>query len=128
MSFEISGKLIEKFDTVKVSDRFKKREFIIEKTESNGGMEFTDHIKFQLTQDRCNLIDAMNLNDDIKVNFNIRGNKWEKDGKVSYFTNLDAWRIEKENSQNQDNIPDDMPPPPSLDDMPDANEPDDLPF
>ncbi|MEA2106726.1 MAG: DUF3127 domain-containing protein [Bacteroidota bacterium] len=128
MSFEISGKLIEKFETVKVNDRFKKREFVIEKTESNGGMEFTDHIKFQLTQDRCNLIDAMNLNDDIKVHFNIRGNKWEKDGKVSYFTNLDAWRIEKENSQNQDNIPDDMPPPPSLDDMPDANEPDDLPF
>lgn len=128
MSFEISGKLIEKFETVKVNDRFKKREFVIEKTESNGGMEFTDHIKFQLTQDRCNLIDAMNLNDDIKVHFNIRGNKWEKDGKVSYFTNLDAWRIEKENSQNQDNLPDDMPPPPSLDDMPDANEPDDLPF
>lgn len=128
MSFEISGKLIEKFETVKVNDRFKKREFVIEKTESNGGMEFTDHIKFQLTQDRCNLIDAMNLNDDIKVHFNIRGNKWEKDGKVSYFTNLDAWRIEKENSQNQGNIPDDMPPPPSIDDMPDANEPDDLPF
>jgi len=128
MSFEISGKLIEKFDTVKVSDRFKKREFVIQKTESNGGMEFTDHIKFQLTQDRCNLIDAINLNDDIKVNFNIRGNKWEKDGKVSYFTNLDAWRIEKETSQNQRPTPDDMPPPPSIDDMPDANEPDDLPF
>ncbi|MFO7842581.1 MAG: DUF3127 domain-containing protein [Bacteroidales bacterium] len=128
MSFEISGKLIEKFDTVQVSDRFKKREFVIEKTESNGGMEFTDHIKFQLTQDRCNLIDAINLNDDIKVNFNIRGNKWEKDGKVSYFTNLDAWRIEKVNAQTQGNMPDDMPPPPSMDDMPDANEPDDLPF
>ncbi|HSH52190.1 MAG TPA: DUF3127 domain-containing protein [Bacteroidales bacterium] len=128
MNFEISGKLIEKFDTVKVSDRFKKREFVIEKTESNGGMEFTDHIKFQLTQDRCNLIDAMNLNDDIKINFNIRGNKWEKDGKVSYFTNLDAWRIEKVTTENQDNIPDDTPPPPSLDDLPDANEPDDLPF
>ncbi|HKL07185.1 MAG TPA: DUF3127 domain-containing protein, partial [Bacteroidales bacterium] len=111
MSFEISGKLIEKFDTVKVSDRFKKREFVIEKTESNGGMEFTDHIKFQLTQDRCNLIDAMNLNDDIKVHFNIRGNKWEKDGKVSYFTNLDAWRIENVNAQNQGNMPDDTPPP-----------------
>jgi hypothetical protein len=129
MSFEISGKLIEKYNTVQVSDRFKKREFVIEKTESNGGMEFTDHIKFQLTQDRCNLIDAINLNDDIKVNFNIRGNKWEKDGKVSYFTNLDAWRIEKvTTSQNQDKTQNDMPPPPSLEDLPDANEPDDLPF
>ena len=75
MSFEISGKIIEKYNTVQVNDRFKKREFVIEKTESNGGMEFTDHIKFQLTQDRCNLIDSVEINDEVKVNFNIRGNK-----------------------------------------------------
>lgn len=128
MSFELSGKLIEKYNTVQVSDRFKKREFVIEKTESNGGMEFTDHVKFQLTQDRCNLIDSINLNDDIKVSFNIRGNKWEKEGKVNYFTNLDAWRIEKVQSQNQDEMPPEMPPPPTIEDMPESNEPDDLPF
>ena len=27
--------------------------------------------------------------------FNIKGSKWEKDGKVNYITNLDAWRIEQ---------------------------------
>ena len=31
----------------------------------------------------------------IKVSFNIKGNKWEKDGKISYFNNLDAWKFEK---------------------------------
>ncbi len=126
MSFEIAGKLIEKYNMVQVNDRFKKREFVIEKTESNGGMEFTDHIKFQLTQDRCNLVDNIELNDEIKVNFNIRGNKWERDGKVNYFTNLDAWRIEKVQNQNSDDG--NMPPPPSLDNLPPENEPDDLPF
>lgn len=126
MSFDISGKLIEKYNTVQVNDRFKKREFVIERTESNGGMEFTDHIKFQLTQDRCNLIDSIELNDEIKVNFNIRGNKWERDGKVNYFTNLDAWRIEK--TQN-DPASFDSAPTPSLDDLPpEPDEPDDLPF
>lgn len=126
MSFEITGKLIEKYNVVQVNDRFKKREFVIEKTESNGGMEFTDHIKFQLTQDRCNLVDNIELNDEIKVNFNIRGNKWERDGKVNYFTNLDAWKIEKVQNQNSD---DGNMPPPSLDDLPPENdEPDDLPF
>jgi hypothetical protein len=30
----------------------------------------------------------------VKVSFNIKGNRWEKDGKVNYITNLDAWRIE----------------------------------
>jgi hypothetical protein len=126
MSFEIAGKLIEKYNMVQVNDRFKKREFVIEKTESNGGMEFTDHIKFQLTQDRCNLVDDIELNDEIKVDFNIRGKKWERDGKVNYFTNLDAWRIEK--VQNQSSDDGNMSPPPSLDDLPPENEPDDLPF
>ena len=31
----------------------------------------------------------------IKVKFNLRGRKWEKDGKTNYFNSLDAWFIEK---------------------------------
>jgi len=128
MSFEISGKLIEKYSTIQVSDRFKKREFVIESNASNGGMEFKDFIKFQLTQDRCNLVDNMNVNDEIKVSFNIRGNKWEKDGKINYFTNLDAWRIDKVQQQNQNSNHDEIPAP-SINDMPfESSEPDDLPF
>ena len=126
MSFEINGKLIEKYNMIRVNDRFKKREFVIERTESNGGMEFTDHIKFQLTQDRCDLIENFGINEEIKVNFNIRGNKWERDGKTNYFTNLDAWRIEKVQAEQSgfDNTP-----PPSFDDAPPpSDEPDDLPF
>jgi Domain of unknown function (DUF3127) len=95
MAFEISGKLFLKEDTVVVSDRFKKREFVVLKEENNAGSIFTDYIKFQLTQDRCNLIDDVQVQDDVKVSFNVRGTKWEKNGNTSYFNNLDAWRIEK---------------------------------
>ena len=94
MSFEITGKLIEKFNTQQVSEKFKKREFVIEKEENNGEMVFVETIKFQLTQDRCSLLDSFSLHDDIKISFNIKGSKWEKEGKVNYFTNLDAWKIE----------------------------------
>ena len=72
MSFEIVGKLIEKFDTQQVSDRFKKREFVILKEENVNGSIFSDHIKFQLIQDKCDVVDAVNLNDEIKVSFNIK--------------------------------------------------------
>ena len=48
MSFEINGRLYEKYDTVSVSDKFRKREFVIEKTESTNAGEFTELIKFQL--------------------------------------------------------------------------------
>ena len=100
MSFEINGKLYEKYDTVSVSDKFRKREFVIEKTESTNAGEFTELIKFQLTQDRCDSLDRYNVNEEVKISFNIRGRKWEKDGKVSYFTNLEAWRIEKAGNEN----------------------------
>ena len=101
MSFELTGKLIEKYDVIQVSDRFRKREFVIMITSERSGMEFTDYAKFQLTQDRCDLIDPYNLNDEIKVSFDISGNKWEKDGKVTYFTNLRAWKIEPAGGEEQ---------------------------
>jgi len=96
MSFEINGRLAEKYETQKVSDRFQKREFVLEvKSNSATGYEFVDFIKFQSTQDKCSLLDQVNVDDTVKVSFNLRGRKWEKDGQVSYFTNLEAWRIEK---------------------------------
>ncbi|HHJ09376.1 MAG TPA: DUF3127 domain-containing protein [Bacteroidetes bacterium] len=126
MTFEITGKLIEKYDIKQVSDKFRKREFVLEKKAEASGLDFSDYIKFQLTQDRCDLIDPYNINDVIKVYFNIRGNKWEKDGNTSYFTNLDVWKIETVGTENED-IPmpdiDNMPPP-----APDEGETDDLPF
>ena len=125
MSFELAGKLIEKFEITQVSDTFRKREFVIEKTENQGGMEFTDHIKFQLTQDRCNLLNNLNLQDEIRVSFNVRGRRWVKDSNVSYFTNLEAWRIEKIAES-----PEEPPPPPPFpadEDAP-SEEFDDLPF
>jgi hypothetical protein len=96
MSFEINGRLAEIFETQKVSDRFMKREFVLEiKSTGATGYEFVDFIKFQATQDKCSMLDQVNINDTVKVSFNLRGRKWEKDGQVSYFTNLEAWRIEK---------------------------------
>ena len=120
MSFEINGRLAEKFETQKVSDRFQKREFVLEiKSTGATGYEFVDFIKFQSTQDKCSLLDQFNIDDTIKVSFNLRGRKWEKDGQVSYFTNLEAWRIEKLSNESGE----------SVDENPLTNsEPDDTPF
>ena len=94
MSYEIEGKIILIEDTVIVSDKFKKREFVIEKSEENNGKVWVDTIKFQAVQAKCELLDTLQVGDTVKVSFNIKGNKWEKDGKTSYFNNLDAWRVE----------------------------------
>jgi hypothetical protein len=94
MAYEITGKLVEKYDTVQRSQTFKTREFVIETNESNGGRTFTSYIKFQCVQDRTAILDRHHIGDNVKVSFNIRGTKWEKDGRISYITNLDAWRME----------------------------------
>ncbi len=93
-SYELTGRLVEKYNEQKVKDSFRKREFVVETRESKNDREFIEAIKFQLTQDKCALLDNVNLNEDVKITFNLRGRRYEKDGKVSYFTNLEAWRVD----------------------------------
>ncbi len=96
MTYEIQGKLLEIYETQQVSDTFRKREFVIEKSEQipNRVEPIVNYIKFQTIQDRTALIDDYQVGQDINVSFNIRGNKWQnREGGISYFTNLEAWRI-----------------------------------
>ena len=106
MSYELTGKLLIKFDTMQRTESFKTREFVVEKSEDINGKLITNFIKFQCVQDRTGIIDRVNVGDEIKVHFNIRGSKWEKDGRVSYFNNLDAWRIEQILQPGKNEIPD----------------------
>ena len=86
MSFEVVGKLIKKYDTENKTGSFQAREFVIEIE-----ARYPEYPKFQLVQDRCTIIDPYNEGDFIKVYFDLRGREWQ--GK--YFTNLNAWRVEK---------------------------------
>ena len=108
MGFDVTGKLIAKYETVQRSEKFRTREFVIETAEDIGGRIINNYIKFQSVQDRTTLVDRFNAGDTIKVHFNIKGSKWEKNGQVNYITNLDAWRIENVNMQTQDSGPADI--------------------
>ncbi|MFD2244956.1 DUF3127 domain-containing protein [Pontibacter ruber] len=90
MSFDIQGKLYEVFETTQVSDKFKKREFVLEIPDGS----YTQYAKFQLTQDKCNLLDQFQKGQEVKVTFNLSGKPFVKNGETLYFTNLQAWRIE----------------------------------
>lgn len=126
MAFEITGKIIDILPVNQVSDKFRKREFVIEKKESGGTAVFVDYIKFQLIQDKCDLINESYLNEEVKIWFNLKGNKWEREGKINYFTNLDAWKIEKTSSPGRDQ---NVTPHSILEDIPPENEElSDLPF
>jgi hypothetical protein len=103
-SFEIKGKLIVKYNAQQVTDRFKKREFVLEIPSGN----YTEQVKFQLIQDKCEILDRFSEGDEIHVFFNLKGKPYTKDGTTTYFNNLDAWRIEsaKEGKASQtDEVP-----------------------
>ena len=91
MSFEIVGKLYKKFPTESKSPTFQTREFVIEIVEGN----YPQFIKFQLTKDRCQMLDNYNEGEEIKVHFDVRGREWQ--GK--FLTNLNSWRIEHSNGE-----------------------------
>jgi hypothetical protein len=125
MAFEITGKVIDISPVNQVSDKFKKREFVIEKKETGGTAVFIDYVKFQLLQDKCDLINESFMNEEVKIWFNLKGNKWERDGKINYFTNLDAWKVEKISAAVSQNVTTR----PALEDIPAENdELSDLPF
>ncbi|WP_236974879.1 DUF3127 domain-containing protein [Membranihabitans maritimus] len=85
-TFEIQGKLYKKFETEAKTQSFSAREFILEVNDNN----YVQLLKFQLTQDRCGLLDTFQEGSDVKVHFDLRGREWN--GK--FFTNLNAWKLE----------------------------------
>jgi hypothetical protein len=117
MSLEVTGKLLVKYDTVQVSEKFKKREFVIEIAEEINGNIYTNYGKFQLVQNKCDIIDRFNTGDTVKVSFNVKGNSYvdKKDGTTKYMTNLDAWRVESAG------VPATPPPARPIDDTPTTN-------
>ena len=88
----IKGKILELSDTVQVKETFRKREFILEYSENP---QYPEFIKFELIQDKCDLLDGMEAGQEVEVHFNLKGRKWtDPQGQVKYFNSLQAWRID----------------------------------
>jgi single-strand DNA-binding protein len=127
MSFEVEGRLHKKFDVVQITDSFKKREFVVEMEDG----AYTQIIKFQLTQNNCDKLEPFNEGDQMKVTFSLRGREYNKNGETLYFTNLEAWRLEKASAEvtqqaaadHQDSLPTAADEPST-----DSADTDDLPF
>lgn len=86
MAFQVQGKLYRVFDTEKKTDTFQAREFVLEVADG----QYPQMVKFQLTQDKCALIDDYSEGQELTVHFDLRGREWND----RFFTNLNAWRIE----------------------------------
>ena len=126
--FKFQGKIKVINETQVISEKFKKREFVVTDTSSM----YPQDVMFQSVQDKCDMLNGYAVEDQVEVSFNLRGREWTSpDGVVKYFNTLDAWRIEKMGQGG--GIPAAGPSDMSLDAQPSAEaegsgEKDDLPF
>ena len=94
---DIQGKLIKKYETTKINDSFRKREFVVQYVENP---QYPELLKFDLIQDRCDLLEEFNIGDTLKVEFNLKGRKWtDPSGNDKYFNTLQAWRLSPVSSE-----------------------------
>jgi hypothetical protein len=89
---QLTGIIKVKKEEQVVSDKFRKREFVL----TDNSSQYPQLISFQLTQDRCSLLDQIQVGETVVVHFNIRGREWTSpQGEVKYFNTLEAWKIDR---------------------------------
>ena len=92
MGMEAVGKLHTIFETKQVSERFTKREFVVELADNP---KYPQVVLFQLTGDRVSQLDDMKVGDQVRIEFSLRGREWRSPkGEVKYFNSLDVWKLE----------------------------------
>lgn len=92
MGIQVNGRLHAIFDTKQVTERFAKREFVLELSDNP---KYPQRVLFQLTGERVGAIESFHVGDDVRIDFSLRGREWTgRDGEVKYFNSLDVWTIE----------------------------------
>jgi hypothetical protein len=70
---------------------FQKREFV---GVDNSNPDYPQPIKFEVTQQKVDLLDKFGVGEEVDVEFNIRGNRWTNPKGVEViFNSLQAWKI-----------------------------------
>ena len=91
---EIKGIIKKISETLQISDRFRKREFVLE---YSNNPDYPQPIQFEMVQDRCELLDEFQEGQEVEVHFDLRGREWTSpQGQVKYFNSLQAWKLVSE--------------------------------
>ena len=88
---EVTGTLKAKKDTRIINDSFKLREFVLTIDQDT---EYPQYITFQLNNNKCALIDRVNVDDTLTVSFDLNGKEWvNPEGEKIYFNSFKVWKI-----------------------------------
>ena len=97
-SFKLEGTIKVIGEKMQISDKFAKRDIVI--TDSSD--MYPQDISFQFTQDKCDILDAYGVGQEVGISFNLRGREWTSpQGEVKHFNTLEGWRIESIEGESQ---------------------------
>ena len=123
---EVIGK-IKWIDEIKTygNNGFRKREVVVTTEE-----QYPQHILVEFIQDKCDLLNAFQVGESVKIGINLRGREWvNPQGETKYFNSVQGWRIDAVEAASTTEMPP-MPPAsafePAEDDVNEVE--DDLPF
>jgi hypothetical protein len=107
---------------------FKKRDVVVTTDE-----QYPQAILVQFIQDKCDLLNNFQVNDNVKIDINLRGREWvNPQGETVYFNTIQGWRIGKVVAEGQASSAQSPPMPAAEAFAPASNvkeeEHDDLPF
>ena len=90
---QIQGKIHATFEAAQVTDRFRKREFVLE---LEAASRYPQYVMFQLTGNRCDALDGFEAGQEVAVEFSLRGREWTSPkGEVRFFNSLEVWSIDR---------------------------------
>jgi hypothetical protein len=94
-NFEVQGTIHAIGETTEYgANGFTKREFVILVTGDDENPSYPNYVAFELLKDKCALMDAYSIGNDITVHFNLSGRLWSAAGKPEKcFNSLQAWRV-----------------------------------
>jgi len=99
---ELKGKIYNIKTEQVVTDKFKKREFVLN---TDLDTDYPQFIAVEFVQDKCELLDKYKVDDIVTVQINIRGRNWTNpEGVERTFNTLQAWRIEKDEQKQEEPI------------------------
>ena len=91
---EVQGTIKKLEKTEEVSASFKKREIVVTTQE-----QYPQDILIQFVQDKCYVLNAYKVGQEVKIGINIRGKEWvSPKGEVKYFNTIQGWNISAVNA------------------------------
>lgn len=89
-TFKIVGRIYKVSETVQITDKFKKRDIIIDHTTSNQKGTFVEYIKMQAVQEKCGDYNSFEKGDMVEIEFRLTGRKMGEKPDEKVYTNVDA--------------------------------------